>query len=480
MHQSTAADCAILQIEIVVIFEQTTTEQFEMSLQDHERPAVNPLPAICNFYLAHKKRFCKTAKRPGFEYCHTHQAELHPDMDPNMKRIPCPINGNHSIYEKDLKRHLPICPDRRHDTTVLPYFSENCHALRGRRYTPGDDLAPVVECASLKESDDEDDDDKAERVAGCSTRFTHREMTADAVEKLCEKVMRVFEQRIAPHIVKSHNDGVIESDAVKRVTMKHTSQHIGLIGLIEEALSHRILAKGSRLPPTGFIELGAGKGGLAHAIYEHMSKDLYDGARMLVVDIGGFRRKRDGCHSSDSKAFIRLRINIKDLALSQVPELCSLLPTDDANDVGKPPPLRSSFVTMGKHLCGACTDFALSCVTTETPSQFHNDVVVIATCCHQLCEARHMNPLDDSNELEICGVKFTAQEFAAMASMSSWAICGVQRVGETKQAIGYACKRIIDSARVAYLKRCGYSYAALHEYVSRSCTGENVCIVAWK
>lgn len=438
-----------------------------------------------------------------------------------MRRVPCPINPNHSVYERDVKRHLRICPDRRHDVRGLPYFEENCHALRGLQYLSEQSRnaelsSPVVE--TTHELEAEPDDTNGSGLAARSpisssaptamqgrARFTHRDLSPTALETLCAKVKLLYERHIAPHVIKSHTPLVV-SDGTLRVNSKHSTQHESLTKILLERLPSL-----APLRPAGhqrvFLELGAGKGGLAYAVSAALSTNSGSTAAppppphtgppalWMVVDIGGFRRKRDGCVTDTDHKFHRLRINIKDLALNKVP---MLVETEEAGHNPSVPPAAAAtpaatphqFVGLGKHLCGACTDFAISCITSRLPSGDSCDAILLATCCHHLCELRHINPIsapssattgDAPNQLTAFGVTFSEEEFSAVVSMTSWAVCGSHMVSADKQLIGYACKRVIDYFRVAHLREvCGFDHVELHEYASDEITGENVCIVAWR
>ena len=484
----------------------------------------NPNSAVCDFYLTHKRRFCKTEKRPGgYRYCHTHQAELHANGEAGgtSRRVPCPINPKHTVYERDLKRHVLVCPDRRHDPTGLPYFSLNCHALKGACYVPAPCPSELAEAIVETMEDPEDVDDKQsavenrmsadEPVVKGSARFTHRDLSEEALRALTEKVLRMFNQFVQPMIRKSHS-AVVASDASARLTMKHSTQHLALTNLLATAIAAAFAPSSNptaSVCPTALVELGAGKGGLAYAVSEAMSKHseawralIPRPPKWLIVDLGGFRRKRDGCVRKTDHVFQRLRINIKDLALSRVPQLAAQVAQAPAAEGSTLPAAANSsshcteqssgerLVAMGKHLCGACTDFAISCVTSALPDRATCQVLLLATCCHHLCELRHLNPIRKAQVqspstmeevLEFHGETFTPSEFAAIVSMTSWAVCGAHMVSEEKRTIGYACKRIIDALRLAHLTDvCGFRHAEMHEYADAAVTAENVCLLAWR
>lgn len=486
-------------------------------------PTSNPNSLVCDFYLPHKRRFCKTVKKPSFRYCHTHQAELHPEScDETKRRVPCPINPNHSVYERDVKRHIHICPDRRHDARVLPYYAENCHALKGMPFLSKESLAasstrPVVEATHNDAEDDDDVDASSSQVVEEPpkplVRFTHRDLDPEALRALCAKVTDLFDTCIAPQVIRSHGP-IVLSDGTLRTNSKHSTQHAALCTILQDRLklieSPPVVDGHCRRRRRVFAELGAGKGGLAFAVAEQLGeRQAPEQAPPLwmVVDIGGFRRKRDGCVSATDHKFHRLRINIKDLAMDQVPLLLEKQPEPvAAAGEGAPCVERSAdsyssnqMIGIGKHLCGACTDFAISCITTRLPRGDTCDALLFATCCHHLCELRHMNPLihrtpksttpdpcspsSPCGREDICvlGTSFTEAEFASVVSMTSWAVCGAHMVSTERQRIGYACKRVIDTMRCEHLRHvCGFNNVELHEYAPLDITGENVCIVAWR
>lgn len=293
---------------------------------------------------------------------------------------------------------------------------------------------------------------------------------------------------------------------------------------------------------------------------QNSSSSFFNFPTISVIDVQTFRRKGDSkvCHSV--LPIHRLRVDLKDLYLTKA-FLCGaitgtdhttgapqektthyeeLQPNEGPSCVISVPSkeealkglqkekITKQWVAVGKHLCGAATEFALSCLAEPELQSVANvafRAVVIATCCHHRCEYVHMLPpspsvctastpqsgdsicnssmtpaaqkkekieapphcdstaLPSSHEqqpLALPGTDFTLnqEEFAAVASMTSWAVGG-KNVDTQKQRIGYLCKRIIDSYRVAYLRSLGFD-AYLATYIPRFITEENVCIVAFK
>lgn len=64
----------------------------------------------CKFFVERKGRFCKFASLSDSEYCGEHQpvgAESR-----RGKRIPCPYDGAHTVFEAELCAHLRVCNSR--------------------------------------------------------------------------------------------------------------------------------------------------------------------------------------------------------------------------------------------------------------------------------------------------------------------------------------------------------------------------------
>jgi hypothetical protein len=97
-----------------------------------------PLPRQCAHFVVRKRRYCRLAKlRESDLYCPSHAAEVQSqdkdseDQQPDQKkartrkRVPCPIDGNHTVYEDQLRFHLKVCEAGRVRKRIEspPYFS---------------------------------------------------------------------------------------------------------------------------------------------------------------------------------------------------------------------------------------------------------------------------------------------------------------------------------------------------------------------
>ena len=177
-------------------------------------------------------------------------------------------------------------------------------------------------------------------------------------------------------------------------TKKHAVQNeaivdaIGRLGLVDAS-------------PAVHVEFGAGKGGLTQALAarcapsEHVLVDRF--TPVNSVD----RHTRDAVGG-----WTRLKMDIRHLRLRGVPVVW---PDDE------PAGLRRSAI--GKHLCGAATDFTLrSVVGAGENARAAIDGVVIATCCHHRCEFGHY-----VNQPFVAELGFSERDFAIIALLSSWA-----------------------------------------------------------
>ncbi|KAF0977860.1 hypothetical protein FDP41_003182 [Naegleria fowleri] len=143
----------------------TTTTTTHPSLKSSSKSSSCPQqehPTQCHFYVKQKHRFCKRERAPNSLYCHTHtihddgqdtattkknthisssssssltttnstttiQQEQHSSQP--MKRVPCPIDPSHSVYEYRLKKHLKICNKSLSQNRMMqqPYYCPSIH-----------------------------------------------------------------------------------------------------------------------------------------------------------------------------------------------------------------------------------------------------------------------------------------------------------------------------------------------------------------
>jgi len=114
---------------------------------------------------AEKHRFCRQERRDGSVYCGNHQhlpvgLETNP-MHFKRKRIRCPIDPSHYIFEDNVEKHCTRCPlaKKRKKQAEQPYYHENLNA-GGRRLGRIREFRrrQSWESATKIETDEHDDD----------------------------------------------------------------------------------------------------------------------------------------------------------------------------------------------------------------------------------------------------------------------------------------------------------------------------------
>jgi hypothetical protein len=94
-------------------------------------PVLNPDPRVCSLWLPAKRRYCRAEVHKGSHYCGAHLRLDSAFADvPGERRVPCPINPNHDVREKDVQRHVLICQDRQLVAADSPYYSAGCNGGR--------------------------------------------------------------------------------------------------------------------------------------------------------------------------------------------------------------------------------------------------------------------------------------------------------------------------------------------------------------
>ncbi|EOD11443.1 hypothetical protein EMIHUDRAFT_247952 [Emiliania huxleyi CCMP1516] len=86
-----------------------------------------PQPGVCELYLPNKRRYCRFSVVAGYRYCTHHLAAR---SDGTADRIPCPLDPAHSIFARDLRRHLKVCPKAKEAAAEasLPCFRRDVNA----------------------------------------------------------------------------------------------------------------------------------------------------------------------------------------------------------------------------------------------------------------------------------------------------------------------------------------------------------------
>ena len=236
------------------------------------------------------------------------------------------------------------------------------------------------------------------------------------------------------------------------VARKHVTQQSSIVGHLD-----RLSLLGCK--DTAYIEFGAGRGKLSEKIIAALVNP--SNVHLVLVDRSSCRRKADGAVrtlSLEGATYHRLLMDIQDLDLGALDVLACV----------------ESVVGVSKHLCGAATDLALHCLVQGRTDKFRG--ALIALCCHHRTTWSQLAGREYLTELG-----FSPEDFAVLSHMTSWAVCGVRSeqagyVPHKNEQIGLMCKRLIDYARLNFLRNHGLSAQLLY-YVTRDTCLENVLLL---
>lgn len=444
----------------------------------------------CMFKVVRKNRYCNNARVEGLEYCGNHVpadatafSKKSQQYDQELRvRVPCPIDGAHSVYKFDLEKHVKVCNATRVAAMakLLPYYSEDINS--------GTHAKETGRQAALEDEQDGGDGDDSTAKEG---EREHDGPSEQQEKSLIDRLARLNFAGLAAHINQVYDRCVGEIPLQKRYhkccdalmeektaagasknVLRHIEQQASILGNMEEV--HLLDSDAA------FIELGAGRGMLSLAMAQALPGNLY-----VLIDRAGGRGKADHFireASSDQKqpTVMRAKIDIRHLNLAGMPELAD-----------------KSVVGMSKHLCGVATDLSIrSLHTLPCPQSQQEQVkssgltalfkgVAIALCCHHACNwADYVNPQFINEQ------GFTSEEFTLLAAMTSWATCAMSGAGDSVQYVlninhadrailGRKCKRILDTGRMLYLRQLGLEAKLVH-YCTVEASVENCLLLAWR
>jgi len=378
----------------------------------------NPLPREngCLFLLKRKRRYCTWARLENENFCVNHLDEC-----AKGKRIACPLDPSHSIYESEKDSHVKICNFNKQRALLVsqPYF-----------------------VCGLNKGEGDEDGLKLKLKA-----FSDKEIQNIIIS--LDSYLDLVGSKPACPVEGDRSDSVGGKE-------RHAVQENAI-------LTHVKSVFGEFQEGMCFIEMGCGKAGLSVAARKTMNptqKSLH-----VLVDRGVFQGKKDK-HIEQPGLSERIRIDIRDLDLRKVDIIKTYMEQESQPGVAM----------ISKHLCGAATCYSLRCATQSMKP----DAVVIALCCHHVCSWQaYVN-----KEMFTKTLKLTRREFDLMCVLSSWAICGFERsepvlseqVQEERRMAGIKCKQLLNHGRLLYLKQCGYESVELIQYTN--VTKENILLLA--
>lgn len=445
-----------------------------------------PKSGNCLFYIHHKHRFCKFQTIHNGTLCGFHS------QAPN--RIPCPFDPNHSIDTIALKNHLTKCPSRPLD--VLPDWYEfnynyNYHSPHECRQQSGTAITTTDNCNAHGDA------------------FDLKNVGPGKVLQVIALAKEIIKELIVLEDIKTDYS---MNDRIQGLTQtKHAQQQASLIGLLRD----RNLLYTSGL----FIEWGAGRAELSRYINKAIcstssqgvggsssgsegrdihttSKDNKCKHAFLLVDRDGGRLKHDGKMIDDciqygitytTELVIREKVDI-----AHIRDLDALVSAKFPTELEQQHDDSLSICSVSKHLCGAATDLALTCLLNSVSKGLHrHNGFVLALCCYHRCKWSALLPAS-KDFLQRKGID--KEEFEILKSLASWYTSGIRPgmdpdssgthwsgfTHTEREKIGWICKRTIDSARIEAVKSVlGIDFSVtLVRYIEDSVSKECVAMVA--
>ncbi|XP_057585110.1 tRNA:m(4)X modification enzyme TRM13 homolog isoform X2 [Hippopotamus amphibius kiboko] len=259
-----------------------------------------PAAGRCGYYVEKKKRFCRMVVAAGKRFCGEHAGAA--EEENARKRILCPLDPKHTVYEDQLAKHLKKCNSR--EKPKPDFFIQDINAgLKDETEIP-EHLVPI---SSLSEE--------------------QLENLIKKLRKASEGLNSTLKNQIMSH--PALHDALNDPKNGDSAT-KHLKQQASILGNIEKL---KLLG-----PRRCFVEFGAGKGKLSHWV-DIALKDA-EKVHFILVEKVTTRFKVDGKHRKKNSVFERLQIDIQHLCLNKIP----LLSKEKLPVIG-----------IGKHLCGVAT-----------------------------------------------------------------------------------------------------------------------------
>ncbi|GAX76544.1 hypothetical protein CEUSTIGMA_g3990.t1 [Chlamydomonas eustigma] len=486
----------------------------------------SPDSGRCNFFVEHKKRYCRFQTAPGQNFCGNH---LHLMTQTGEKHVPCPIDPSHTVPESKLKGHLKKCSKfvAQQQAKAQPFFIEDVNA--GSEEDPdlycnlvttaeGDAVNAATDTSGVQGSNNKHYvlSPFAKGRAAARSSYVASKLGNDALLSLIARVEDAFQQECQGHLPPLHDriPDICKASMRRNDHTPYSEKH----GLQQASIIGNMLRVGILPPPaaTALIELGAGKGylslmlshsyashhgGTSEAVLVDYSKGAtvctettYGAAKrteteshasvvggavdsasrkgqdslstegqdssfgaVVLVDYRNFKNKAD--RQLRDRNLHRLKIDLKDLNMDSCPGLRASHVDDGSNQKDTLTQSKShhtdadgkgdiarvnvpAWVCVGKHLCGAATDYALrACFKgrpyglkgvgnkgNETETELHHcegvaankmHGLAVAPCCHHRCGWRAY-----TGKALFRDLGFSPEEFEVLSWMTGWALCG--------------------------------------------------------
>jgi tRNA:m4X modification enzyme len=302
------------------------------------------------------------------------------------KRIPCPIDPSHYIFEDMVEKHLPICPkakkQRQQEEQEYYKTNINCGGY-------GDLCTPRTEDPSIE---------WAEKIALRVLQVHQRIFAKNKLEQKEQLAALSFEEL---HNALPLNDlskpeleaGMMEgfnAYKIKTGGSRHIPQLASLVGhlraadalpKIDDNSSAQVTTPTNDDKPLVLLEMGAGRGvfGLS-AVGVANARNM--NAHLVMVERAGTRSKADKIFRTAGEVkTAHPYLKLDNIQFSRL--VCDLAHINLPVVVEQEKFREGKVVVIAKHLCGAGTDIALKSLE---PIKAKVKACVFATCCHGICD----------------------------------------------------------------------------------------------
>ncbi|XP_025728072.1 tRNA:m(4)X modification enzyme TRM13 homolog isoform X2 [Callorhinus ursinus] len=416
-----------------------------------------PAEGRCSYYVEKKRRFCRMVVAAGKRFCGEHAGAA--EEENARKRILCPLDPKHTVYEDQLAKHLKKCNSR--EKPKPDFFIQDINA-------------------GLK-----DGTEKPEQLVPISS------LSEEQLENLIKKLRKASEGNIEKLKLLGPRRCFVEFGAGKGKL-----SHWVDIALKDAEKVHFILVE--KVTTRFKVD---GKHRKKNSVFERLQIDiqhlclnkipLLSKEKLPVVGIGK--------HLCGVATDLALRCLVETYAAS----------CEERNEE-----------PLAKRIKNDKTEKEINTLAKEgneknVPEKWSPVAgIVIALCCHHRCDWRHYVGKEYFRALGLGAV-----EFHYFQRMSSWATCGMRKTSleasnlttkrkdkqnddseehddggciitdestervpgfltvEEKKKIGHLCKLLIDQGRVEYLQQKGFS-PALQYYTDPLVSLENVLLTA--
>ncbi|QLQ80879.1 hypothetical protein HG537_0E02340 [Torulaspora globosa] len=405
----------------------------------------------CGFYMNQKRRYCGMTTKTGSSYCLEH-LEVNNGTQDEKRRVPCPLDPNHTVWASNLGRHVKKCNKLKllHVNDNEPFYVRDCNVLRG------DEL-------------------------GCGESPHPNELVIQSIPAL----EQIYAERFLDLPLQCKSNEYMESHRCAELVSnrKHALQQSSLI---QHMLDQRLLQD------TRFIEFGCGRAELSRYIHQvALQQNAGAPPSFTLIDRASNRMKFDSKFKED---FEKLRGAPADAAITR---RCKI----DIKDLKLDPLLDADRdeVAVSKHLCGVATDLTLRCIANSDRLNRQGGLkgVCIAMCCRHVCDPdQYVNrPFIESLLRGKSDLSYR-DFFNSLRKMCSWATSGRREglnehdigghftnlpLGRREQ-LGLMARRIIDEGRRQWVceNLTNRDYAVeLIKYTTPDVSLENVAMLVY-